>query len=89
MHAHANCMAELAPRVPKPLLGVRPDPPHITMEMALHCGARINALEGSWHILQVRGSIHVFTADYSDVSLKHKNSAGLFHQISFPPQVSH
>lgn len=39
MRTHANCMAGLALEPLKPcLLGVRPDPPHITMEMALHCG---------------------------------------------------
>lgn len=29
------------------LVGSQARPPHITMEMALHCGVRINALEGS------------------------------------------
>lgn len=30
--------------------GSQARPPHITMEMALHGGVRINALEGSWHV---------------------------------------
>ncbi len=44
-------MAGLAPKSSKALLvGSQARPPHITMEMALHCGVRINALEGSWHV---------------------------------------
>ena len=49
------------------MLGARPGPPpqsplpppHITMEMALHCGLRITALEGSWHVW---GHKHKFQA---------------------------
>lgn len=44
-------MAGLALKSSKALLvGSQARPPHITMAMALHCGGRINALEGSWHV---------------------------------------
>lgn len=51
-HAHTstNCMALLAPKHQSPACCELDQTPHITMEMALHCGARIGALEGSWHV---------------------------------------
>lgn len=46
----------LALKAPKPcLLGVRPDPPHITMEMALHCVC-VCAWEGGFMHLRGPGT---------------------------------